>query len=211
MEPKEEYRAINGEKIIKELNKRNMEGHYCSDGQQAVEKILSLLPKGASISWGGSMTLEELGVKDKIKERDYTVYDRAEAEDDEEKEEIYHQALNCDYFLMSSNALTRDGKLVNVDGNGNRVAALIYGPTNVIVVAGLNKLADDEESARQRVRNYAAPTNSMRLDCETPCKEVGYCVDCKVDDCICCQTVITRMSGTKNRIKVVLVGEELGY
>ncbi|GAB6098399.1 lactate utilization protein [Halanaerocella petrolearia] len=211
MKPREEYYKVNAEQVIKELEKRNMEGYYCANIEEAVEQILSLLPEEKSISWGGSMTIEELGVKDKIKKDNYTVYDRANASNEEEKDKIYHQALNSDYFLMSTNAITKDGKLVNIDGRGNRVAALIYGPKNVIVVAGMNKLTINEEDARNRVRNQAAPINTQRLDMETPCAKTGSCTNCKSEDCICCQTVITRLCKPTGRIKVVLVGEELGY
>lgn len=112
---------------------------------------------------------------------------------------------------MSSNAITLGGKLVNIDGNGNRIAALIYGPKNVIVVAGMNKVTTDEESAMKRIRNYASPVNALRLSQNTPCAATGECHDCLSDACICCQVLVTRKSRTKNRIKVILVGEELSY
>lgn len=211
MEPRDEYYQINGEQIVSKLEERGMEGYYCDNQQEGLEQVLNLLKEGSSISWGGSMTLEELQIKDKLNTSDYEVYDRAQAESAEEKEEIYHQALNCDYYLMSTNALTRDGKLVNTDGRGNRLAALVYGPTNVIVVAGMNKLAADEAAARQRIKNKAAPMNAMRLDRDTPCVKAGYCLNCLGESSICSQTVITRRSHVKNRIKVVLIGEKLGY
>ncbi|GAB6138405.1 lactate utilization protein [Halanaerobaculum tunisiense] len=211
MEAKQEYYKTQVEEVIKELESRNMEGYYCATAEEALEQVLSLLPKGQSVSWGGSKTLNQLGIKEKVHEEDYTVYDRAEAANEAEKDKIYHQALNCDYYLMSTNAITQKGKLVNVDGNGNRVAALIYGPQHVIIVAGMNKLTVDEASARQRVRNHAAPINTQRLDMETPCAQTGQCANCKAEDSICSQTVITRLSRSEGRIKVVLVGEELGY
>ncbi len=211
MKPEKKYYQINAEQVIQELNKRNMEGYYCATKEEATHKVLELIEDEASVSWGGSMTLQELGLREKINNGDYEVYDRADADNEAEKEAIYHQALSCDYYLMSTNALTRTGKLVNTDGRGNRVAALVYGPQQVIVVAGMNKLTADEAAARQRIKNQAAPLNALRLDMETPCREQGHCFDCQVEDSICCQTVITRRSRQENRIKVVLVGEKLGY
>ena len=117
----------------------------------------------------------------------------------------------ADYFLMSTNAITMDGELVNIDGRSNRVSCLCWGPQNVIIIAGMNKVALDVESALKRVRNFAAPPNAVRLNKNTPCAQTGKCADCYSPDCICSQIVITRRSSTPNRIKVILVGEELGY
>ncbi|MBM7556698.1 LUD domain-containing protein [Halanaerobacter jeridensis] len=211
MEPVEEYYQTTAQNIIAEFEKRNIEGYYCSTRQEAVDKALELADSGTSVSWGGSMTIEDIGLVEELNNGDYDTIDRSEAENDAEKDKMYHQALNTDYYFMSSNAITLDGKLVNIDGRGNRIAALIYGPKNVIIVAGMNKVVSDEEAALDRVRNHAAPINAMRLDQNTPCAETGECHDCLVDDCICCQKLITRNSKTAGRIKVILVGEELGY
>ena len=211
MSVKKDYYKIKAENLIKNFSKRNIEGFYCENSEQAVEKVLELMDTETSVSWGGSMTLKEIGLFDELKNKDYRLIDRDQAKNSKEKKEIYHQALGADYYLMSSNAITQDGKLVNVDGNGNRLAALIYGPENVIIVAGMNKITIDEESAVKRVRNQAAPANSIRLEQNTPCAKTGYCSSCQVDDTICCQTVITRRSRHDGRIKVVLVGEELGF
>ncbi len=164
-----------------------------------------------SIAWGGSETLKEIGILDDLDETDYTIYDRTKAVTPEEKEEMYAKTVNCDFFLMSTNAITLDGELVNIDGNGNRVACLCCGPKNVIVVAGLNKVAADVTSAIARVKNIAAPPNAVRLGLTTPCAEYARCTNCLNDDCMCAQTVITRCSRVKGRIKVILVGEELGF
>ena len=211
MKPRKEYYQTTAKELIKKLEKRRMEAYYCDNKEEAVAKIMELLSKGASVSWGGSMTLEELELKPKIIAGNYEVYDRSGAETEEEKEQIYHWALNCDYYLMSANAITKTGKLINIDGRGNRLAALVYGPKNVIVTVGMNKLTPDEKTARLRVKEKAAPINAMRLDRETPCVEKGSCFDCLGDSSICSQTVITRRSHVKNRIKVVLIGERLGY
>ena len=211
MSVKKDYYKIKAENLIKNFSKRNIEGFYCENSEQAVEKVLKLMDTDTSVSWGGSMTLKEIGLFEELKNKNYRLIDRDQAKNSKEKKEIYHQALGADYYLMSSNAITQDGKLVNVDGNGNRLAALIYGPENVIIVAGMNKITIDEESAVKRVRNQAAPANSIRLEQNTPCAKTGYCSSCQVDDTICCQTVITRRSRHDGRIKVVLVGEELGF
>ncbi|MFW6000858.1 MAG: lactate utilization protein [Halanaerobium sp.] len=211
MDPKKKYYQKKAENIIENFKKRNIEGFYYPDADTAAEKILELIDDNSSVSWGGSMTLKEIGIFEKLENKNLELFDRSKAKNSEEKEEIYHRALNADYYLMSSNAVTQSGKLVNIDGRGNRLAALIYGPKNVIIAAGMNKVVIDEETALKRVRNQAAPANVTRLNKNTPCAETGRCHECQVDDTICCQTVITRRSGSKNRIKVILIGEELGY
>jgi hypothetical protein len=211
MNPKKKYYQKKAENIIENFRKRNIEGFYCPDADTAAEKILELIEDNSSVSWGGSMTLKEIGIFEKLENKNLELFDRSKAKNLEEKEEIYHRALNTDYYLMSSNAVTQSGKLVNIDGRGNRLAALIYGPKNVIIAAGMNKVVIDEETALKRVRNQAAPANVTRLNKNTPCAKTGRCHECQVDDTICCQTVITRRSGSKNRIKVILIGEELGY
>ena len=211
MDSKKDYYGIKAGNLIKNFEERNIEAYFVENSEAARKKILDLIKEKSSVSWGGSMTLKEIRVFANLKSGDYKLLDRATAKNSEEKEEIYHQALNADYYLMSSNAITQTGKLVNIDGNGNRLAALIYGPKNVIVVAGINKVTIDEESALKRVRNQAAPANSIRLEQNTPCAKTGYCNSCQVEDTICCQTVITRRSRQDGRIKVILVGEELGF
>lgn len=211
MKAQKNYYKLKAENLIKNFEQRNIEAYYVENSKSARTKIMEIIKKQASVSWGGSMTLKKIGIFEKLKAGDYELFDRATAKNSKEKEKIYHQALNADYYLMSSNAITQSGKLVNVDGNGNRLAALIYGPKNVIIVAGMNKITIDEESARKRVRNQAAPPNSVRLEQNTPCAKTGYCSNCQTEDTICCQTVITRRSRQKGRIKVILVGEELGF
>ncbi len=206
-----QYYSNIAQKLIKNLEKRNMEGYYCSSKEEALKKILSLIEDHSSVAWGGSMTLSDIGVIDKLHENNtLTLYDRARVTN-EEVPSIYLAAFSSDYYLMSTNAITRDGTLINIDGTGNRVAALIYGPKNVIVVAGINKIAENEADGILRARNVAAPLNTIRLNKNTPCIVDGTCHDCLSNDCICMHTVITRNSRVKNRIKVILVGEPLGY
>ena len=197
--------------IIKKLEVRGMAGYYCDKKEDALAKALELMEKGSSITWGGSETLKEIGIFEAIRNGDYELYDRDTAVTPEEKRAFYGKAVTADYFLMSTNAITHDGQLVNIDGTGNRVACLIHGPQNVIVIAGMNKVAKDVEAAIERAHDRAAVPNAVRLNQNTGCREFGKCIDCLKEDCICCHTVVTRMSRVKNRIKVILVGEELGY
>lgn len=197
--------------IIRNLAKRNMEGFYCPDAASAVSKAISIIPEHSSISWGGSMTLSEIGLMDALKTKNYTLIDRMTAGTIEEKRELYAKATLADYFLMSTNAITLDGQLINIDGAGNRVACLIHGPEHVVILAGMNKVCPDVEAAVKRVRNCATPPNTVRLGCKTPCAETGVCSDCLSPETICCQEVITRYSRISGRIKVILIGEEYGY
>ena len=197
--------------IIKNMAKKNMEGYYCATSAEAVEKALSLMPEGASVTWGGSMTLTECGLMDALKTANYELIDRDTAKTPEDSRLMYAKQVMADYYLMSSNAITIDGELVNIDGRANRVSCLCWGPQNVIIIAGMNKVCSDVENAVQRVRNFAAPPNCVRLNRNTPCTQTGKCGDCYSPDCICSQVLITRRSSTPNRIKVILVGEELGY
>ena len=209
--PKQQYYENLADSLIDKFNLRGIEGYYCETKEEALLTAKRFLTPGCSVSWGGSMTLEEIGLIADLKNSDYTVYDRATAVTQEEKDALYAEVSHCDYYFMSSNAITLDGQLVNVDGLGNRVASLIHGPKNVVVIAGMNKVSTTLDDAMDRVRNIAAPPNCIRLGLNTPCAKFGRCVDCLDPSCICCNTVITRMSKIPGRIKVILVGETLGY
>ena len=211
MTPKEIANQNLANTIIKNMAKKNLEGYYCATSAEAVEKALSLMPEGSSVTWGGSMTLTECGLMDALEGKGYELINRDEAKTPEEARVMYAKQVMADYYLMSSNAITIDGELVNIDGRANRVSCLCWGPQNVIIIAGMNKVAPDVKSALQRVRDFAAPPNTVRLNKNTPCSQTGRCGDCYSPDCICSQVVITRRSNTPNRIKVILVGEELGY
>lgn len=199
------------ESLIEKFNLRGIESYYVDNRAEALDMVKRLLTPGSSVAWGGSQTLSQIGLLDYLKESDFQLYDRHAASTPEEKKEITAKAFTADFYLMSSNAITLNGELVNIDGNGNRVACLIYGPENVIIVAGMNKVCADVDSAIKRIRNVASPANTVRLGAKTPCAEIGRCGDCLCPDTICCQIVITRKSRVPNRIKVILVGEELGY
>lgn len=212
MTPKQQYYENAANTILKTFEKRGFEGCYCATSEEAVQKAMSYVKPGMSVSFGGSMSVIECGLMDALKERtDITLLDRSLAESPEEVTDIYHRALSCDCYFMSTNAISMDGQLVNTDGTGNRVAALIYGPANVILIVGMNKVTATLEDARTRVKALATPPNCIRLDKKTPCALTGVCHDCFGSDCICSQTVITRRSAIKGRIKIILVGEELGY
>lgn len=210
LSPKEINYQNLAEHIIENLSKRQMEGYYAQDKDEALEIACRFLSSGSTVSWGGSATLNEIGFIDAVSDSDCTILDRSKVAP-EDMDEFYGRVAVCDYYFMSTNAITIDGQLVNIDGIGNRVASLIHGPKNVIVIAGMNKVASDIPSAFKRVRDIAAPANAVRLNRKTPCANVGHCCDCYAADCICSQFVITRRSGRPNRIKVVLVGESLGF
>lgn len=198
--------------VIGNLNKRQIDAFYCSNAQKAVETALSLLPDQAVVGFGGSVTLSETGMLDALRNSSsLRLLDRETAKTVEEKEEIFRKAFFADAYFMGSNAITTDGELVNIDGTGNRVAALIYGPKEVIILAGMNKIVPSVEEAVNRVRNTATPPNCMRLNKKTPCAASGVCHDCLSPDCICNQIVITRRSGSKGRIKVILIGDSFGF
>lgn len=211
MTPKQQYYENLAESLIEKFSQRQIEAYYATSKEEALDMACRYLSPESSVSWGGSMTLNEIGLVDAINESDCVIYDRASAKTPEEKREIFSKIAGCDYYFMSSNAITLDGQLVNIDGIGNRVASLVHGPANVIVIAGMNKVVTDVKAAIDRVRNMAAPPNTLRLNCNTPCRELGRCVNCFSPDCICNQIVITRRSFVPNRIKVILVGKELGY
>ena len=198
-----------GPLVAEALNKRGFDAYYVSTAEEAKAKALELIPKGAVVSWGGSVTVDQIGLKEEVLNK-FSVINRDAAKSPEERMELMRQALTCDTFLMSANAITEDGQLVNIDGNGNRVAALCFGPKEVIVVAGMNKVVGSLEDAWDRARNYAAPVNAQRFELPTPCGKTGLCADCKNSSTICTHFVVTRM-GKNGRIKVILVGEELGF
>lgn len=201
------------ESIIEKLSKRGIEGYYCKDREEANSKAKRFLTPDSSVSWGGSSTLEEIGLIDDLleMESDYEILDRHNPDPNLTAKEFYGKIVTSDFYFMSSNAITLDGELINIDGNGNRVACLCNGPDHVILVVGMNKIVTDVESGIARVRNIAAPPNAVRLGLQTPCSEYGRCMNCFHKDCICDQIVITRMSRHPGRIKVILVGENLGY
>ena len=197
--------------IIKALNARQMAGYYAETKDNALKIALSLIPEGSSAGWGGSATTEAIGLNQALRDGNYKAIDRDTAATPEERDELMKQCLTVNTFIMSTNAMSEDGQLVNLDGKGNRVAALIYGPDQVIVVAGMNKVCKTLDDAISRCRNVASPINAQRFPGNNPCRKNGVCGDCAMPGCICAQLVITRYSMVKDRIKVILVGEDLGF
>lgn len=197
------------ERTAEALRDNNMYCECVDSAEEALEVIESLINEGDTVTVGGSMTLFETGVIDMLRNGKYNFLDRYAQ--DADVQGIYEAAFTSDVYFMSSNAITENGELYNVDGNGNRVAALTWGPKSVIVVAGYNKIVKDIESAKVRVQEIAAPANAARLNCETPCTKVGHCMNCASPRRICATTVISGRQRVQNRIKVILIGEELGY
>ncbi|MDO4179496.1 MAG: lactate utilization protein [Phascolarctobacterium sp.] len=200
-----------GATVKANLEKRGFEAYYCENKETALVKALELIPETDVVSWGGSVSISEIGLLDAVKKRN-KVIDRDNAKTPEERVEIMRQGLLCDTFLMSSNAMSKNGELVNIDGNGNRVGALCYGPKQVVMIVGLNKIMGSLENAIARAREIAAPTNVQRFpEIKTPCAKLGVCMDCNTSECVCAQIVITRRCRPAGRIKIILVGENLGF
>ena len=201
------------EKLVGNLKQRHYEAFFCPTAQEAVEKITGMIPEGSSVTWGGSMTIRDMGLTKALHNKDgLDIWDRDLAPSREEAQEIYRRAFYADYYLSSVNAMSEDGEIVNIDGNGNRVAAITFGPKRVILVVGINKVAQNLDAAISRARSLAAPVNMMRFaDLNTPCKNDGMCHDCKSPDSICNYIQIMRNSHPVGRHIVVIVGEELGY
>ena len=198
-----------GSKICEALKKRSFDAYYVKTKEEALNLAHSLIPSDDVVSFGGAMSAEQIGLIEKVK-KTHKVIDRADAKSPEERNEIMRSALLCDTYIMGCNAISADGTLVNIDGNGNRVAALAFGPKSILMIVGMNKVCPDLATARARARNVAAPTNSQRFDIKTPCKLDGLCHDCLSPDCICNMIIETRHSRLPGRIKIVLVGENLG-
>lgn len=200
-----------GPRVAEALRRNHFDAYYFSNREEAIEKIMELIPAEDTVSWGGTATVDELGIKDLLRQRGQKLLDRDTAKDVEERMAIMRAGLTADTFLMSSNAITEKGELYNIDGNGNRVAALCFGPKSVIVVAGMNKVVADMDAAVSRVRHFAAPANVQRFaGNQTPCFVNGQCADCHGTDCVCAYLVATRVSRPAGKIKVVLIGEDLG-
>ena len=208
---KEMYYEKRGNKLVENLKKRNFDAYYCADANSALQKALEIIPEGASVGWGGSVSVQQIGLKDAIRNGNYHAIDRDACTTPEAKEQAAKDALFADVFLTGANAMSLDGQMVSIDGIGNRVAAIIFGPKKVVVIVGMNKVCDTLDAAIQRARTIAAPMNMQRFMKETPCATTGCCGDCKSPDCICNQILITRNCRPAKRICYIVVGEELGF
>lgn len=199
-------------RTIENLEKNNIEAYYVEDEKELINKLETLVSEGETVAVGGSMTLFEIGIIDYLRSGKFQFLDKyKEGLTGDDMKEIYRKSFFADSYLVSSNAVTEEGELYNVDGNGNRVAAMLYGPDKVIVIVGVNKLVKDLDEAIERNRENSAPANAKRLNRKTPCTKVGYCMDCSSPERICNDYVLIRKQGRKGRIKVLIVGKELGY
>ena len=200
-----------GPAVAETLKKRHFDAYYCSTREEGVAKVLELIAAEDVVSWGGTLTVDELGIKQLLAQRGQKVLDRDTAKNMDERMAIMRAGLTCDTFLTGTNAITESGELFNIDGNGNRVAAMCFGPKSVVIVAGMNKVVKDMDAAYAQVRNYTAPAVVQRFpNAKTPCNFNGLCADCKGPDSCCCYMVETRLCRPAGKIKVVLIGEDLG-
>ena len=199
------------QKVIKGFESRNMTGYYAETKEDALKITLEIIPEGASIGWGGSESVSQIGLRTVLLKGNYKVFNRDTCKTAEEKRKTELEIFGCDYFLCSSNAVTEDGILVNIDGNSNRVAAIAYGPSHIVMIVGMNKIAKNLDAAIYRARNIAAPVNAQRFPLDTPCKHTGSCADCKSRDTICCEFLVTRYSRHADRFHIILVNDDLGF
>lgn len=204
------YYEKRGAILVKNLQSRHFEAYYCATEEEALEKALELIPKGATVGWGGVMSAHQIGLVEALNRGDYRPIDRDKCQTPEEKLQAAKDSMFADVFLTGANGLSLDGQMVNIDGTGNRVAAIVYGPKEVLVIAGMNKVTDTLEQAVDRARTVAAPLNQQRFQLNNPCTVTGTCADCKSETCICNQILITRHCRPVGRIKFILVGEDLG-
>ena len=205
------YYQKRGEILVKNLRNRHFDAWYCDTKEEALAKALELIPEGASVGWGGVMSAQQIGLFDALRAGNYNLFDRDRCATPEEREQAVKNSMFADVFLTGANGLSLDGQMVNIDGTGNRVAAIIFGPKKVLVIAGMNKVCDTLVQAMDRARQVAAPMNMMRFMKDTPCAATGSCGDCKKEGCICNQIVITRHCRPVGRIQYIIVGESLGF
>ena len=205
------HQNINIAETIRNLESRNFNVLHCTDSASACEAILSLIPPKSRIGWGGSHTLSDMGLFEKLRQSTFIFHDRSTAKTEQERDEVYAKIQTCDYFLTGINAVTEDGQLVNMDGRSDRVSFLCFGPKHVIAVCGINKIVPDLESAMARIKQKAAPENAVSLKRDTPCVHTGTCTDCRNPNRLCCNLVISSFCRTSGRITVVLVDETLGF
>jgi L-lactate utilization protein LutB len=211
MTPKEKRNERLAAKLITNLERRHFEAYYCHTASDIIAKVKEIIPEGSSISWGGSMSIRDTGLTQALKSGPYKVFDRDDVTTEADKRAVYLKAFDVDFYLASANALSEDGIIVSIDGNGNRVAAITWGPRRVIFVVGLNKVAQDVNAALQRARSIASPINAVRFDIDTPSQNDGTCHNCKSPQSICNYVHFLRNSHPAKRHIVILTDLELGY
>ena len=211
-EARRKHRQILGETVVKNLKSRGFEALYVPTAEEALEEVLRIIPEGASVGIPGSVTIREIGALEKLRERGCTVIHHWDPGlTPEERTQALQDELLAEYYLTGSNAVTRDGMLVNIDGNGNRVSGMAWGKNTLIFVAGMNKITATVDEAISRTRNTATPPNALRLHLDTPCTKTGYCMDCSSDARVCKALLILEGATGGRKTHVILVGEDLGF
>lgn len=199
------------ERTKKALEERRFPTYICDDVEELKTLVASLIKQGEQVSVGGSMTLEETGIIQMLKQMDINFIEHDTTLPKEEQGKRQRMAFTSDTFLCSANAISEQGEIYNVDGNGNRVAATIFGPKQVLLIVSYKKIVRDMQEAQQRLGDIAAPANCLRLHKATPCVQVGHCMDCKSKDRICASYTTIRWQQIENRIKVIFIKEPFGY
>lgn len=211
MEAKELYYKKRADRLVGNLQNRHFDAYYCVNKEDALRKALEVIPQGSTVGWSGATSARQIGLTEALCKGDYHTIDREVLTSAEEKDQAARDCFAADVFLTGANALSLDGQMVNIDGTGNRVASILYGPKTVLVIAGMNKVMDSLEEAVRRARTVAAPMNQQRFLMNNPCAVTGWCVDCKSETCSCNHIVITRHCRPAGRIIFILVGEGLGF
>lgn len=207
----EKFNDLRIKRVCNGLKARGMNPYYCKNVDELIETVMKLLEGCKTASSGGSVTLQKSGIADLLRTNDsIEFWDSDAGKTDAEKDEIRHRAFNSDIYFLSTSAVTEDGMLVNIDGRGNRLAAMMYGPKKVVIVCGVNKIVSSLDEGMLRVRSISAPMNAMRLEKNTPCAVDGLCHDCQSPDSVCSHLVVTRHSMDPDRIHVILVDQEYG-
>ena len=208
---KQQNRVL-GNAVVEELKKKGFFALYTDTKEEALEEVLKIIPEGATVGIPGSITIREIGVLDKLKEKGHTVFHHWDTSlSSEEKLKMRKEELVSDIFLTSSNALTFDGMLVNIDASGNRVSGMAWGNNKIIFVVGINKITFNIESAIQRIRDKATPPNAIRLKIDTPCSHTGHCLNCDSPKRLCRALLILERATIGRESHVIIVGQKLGY
>jgi hypothetical protein len=212
MSEKEQHWQIRLENVRSALERNGMEALVVASGEEACLKALAMIEVGSSVGLGGSRTVRDIGLLDALRKGDYRLNDQYRKDlSREESMAARTEGTHAEYFVSGSNAITDDGKIVNVDGLGNRLAGFCFGPRRVLIIAGRNKIVSGVEAAFERIRNVAAPVNAIRFGLKTPCVETGKCADCDSPERICNLTLIIEKQRIKGRMTVILVNEDLGF
>ena len=200
------------EKTINNLKKNNINGYYVKDNDELINLIKDIAKEGEVVSVGGSMSLFESKVIELLRSGRYEFLDRyKENLTQEDIKEIYRKSFFADTYFASANAITEDGKIFNVDGNGNRVAAILYGPDKVVLIVGVNKIVKNIEQAVARNRAISGPANAKRLNLSTPCIKTGQCMECNIEDRICCEYTVIKRQKNPKRMHVIFINDTLGF